>query len=174
MSTINGKIKILVGKDVNNNFIYKYLNPTTVTSQISDFTSATNTLITTKLADYTTTAALENNFLGKNDTAIAAATLANPRTINISDNDATNTAEGTSFNGSANITLKLPSTIKANVTGTATNATNDNLGNQIDTTYATKSEMKNYIKSITITNSGVNFIDGNDNIIATITIMDNE
>ena len=55
--------------------------------------------------------------------AATATKLKTARTISISDNDGTNTATGTSFNGSANITVKLPTTIKANLTGNADTAT---------------------------------------------------
>ena len=54
--------------------------------------------------------------------AATATKLKTARTISISDNDGTNTATGTSFNGSANITVKLPTTIKANLTGNADTA----------------------------------------------------
>ena len=57
---------------------------------------------------------------------------------NISITDGTNTSTAVSVNGSANVSLKLPATIKANLTGnsdTATKATQDSAGQQIDTTY---------------------------------------
>lgn len=53
-----------------------------------------------------------------------ATKLATARTFTITDNDATNSqAAETAFDGSANFTVKLPSTIKASLTGTATNVT---------------------------------------------------
>ena len=58
---------------------------------------------------------------------------------NISITDGTNTSTAVSVNGSANVSLKLPATIKANLTGnsdTATKATQDSDGNQINTTYS--------------------------------------
>lgn len=52
-----------------------------------------------------------------------ATALATSRNIGIKDADGTNTGTGASFNGSADITLKLPSTIKAALTGNASTAT---------------------------------------------------
>lgn len=45
------------------------------------------------------------------------------RNISIADNDSTNTGTAVSVNGSAAVTLKLPSTIKASLTGNASTAT---------------------------------------------------
>ena len=70
--------------------------------------------------------------------AASATKLETARTINVTDADGTNTGTGASFNGTANATVKLPATIKANLTGnaaTATNATNDGNGNPIASTY---------------------------------------
>ena len=52
-----------------------------------------------------------------------ATTLATSRNINLKDADSTNTGTGASFNGSSDITLKLPATIKASLTGNADTAT---------------------------------------------------
>ena len=85
--------------------------------------------------------------------AATATKLATARTLNIQDADGTNTGTGASFDGSGNATIKLPATIKANITGnvsgssgsctgnaaTATNATNDGNGNNIANTYMPKS-----------------------------------
>ena len=55
---------------------------------------------------------------------LGARYLTTGRTISISDNDATNTGPASSaFNGTANLTVKLPSTIKASLTGNASTAT---------------------------------------------------
>ena len=81
--------------------------------------------------------------------AATATTLATARNFYVADNSATNTGPATSFNGSANATIKLPATIKANITGncsgssgsctgnaaSATKATNDSDGKKISTTY---------------------------------------
>ena len=64
------------------------------------------------------------------------------RNISIADSDSTNTGTAVSVNGSAAVTLKLPSTIKATLSGNATSATkatNDSDGNAINTTYLKKS-----------------------------------
>ena len=85
--------------------------------------------------------------------AATATKLATARTINIQDSSATNTGTGASFDGSGNATIKLPTTIKANITGnvtgncsgssgsctgnaaTATKATGDKNGKDIAATY---------------------------------------
>lgn len=60
---------------------------------------------------------------------------------NITITDGTNTSAAVSVNGSANVALKLPATIKANVAGnatSATSATNDSTGANIATSLANK------------------------------------
>ena len=91
------------------------------------------------------------NFNGTGN--ITTANWGTARNISIADATATNTGTGVSVNGSGNVTLKLPATIKANLTGnvtgnvsgssssctgnatTATKATQDSAGQQINTTY---------------------------------------
>lgn len=78
------------------------------------------------------------------------------RNISISSNDGTGSGTPSSVNGSSPVTLKLPSTIKANLEGdvtgnltgnvtgnasTSTRATRDANGNVITSTYATKAEL---------------------------------
>ena len=83
-----------------------------------------------------------NNYLGKKETAVSATTatkLSNPRTINIQDFSALNTGNDTIFDGSQNISIKLPENIKANLKGnadTSTKAEQDSDGNIIHKTYA--------------------------------------
>ena len=98
--------------------------------------------------------------------AATATKLATARTINIQDSSATNTGTGASFDGSGNATIKLPATIKANVTGncsgssgsctgnsaTATKATQDSAGQQINTTY---------IKGLSASNATLTYTKGN-------------
>lgn len=87
------------------------------------------------------------NFNGTGN--ITTANWGTARNISIADATATNTGTGVSVNGSGNATLKLPATIKANITGncsgssgsctgnsaTATKATQDSAGQQINSTY---------------------------------------
>lgn len=63
---------------------------------------------------------------GNADTASALATA---RSINVQDADGTNTGTAASFDGTANVNIKLPSTIKASLTGNASSASkvNNNL-----------------------------------------------
>ena len=60
---------------------------------------------------------------GNADTASALATA---RDINIQDADGTNTGTAASFDGTGNVTIKLPSTIKASLTGNASSASKVN------------------------------------------------
>lgn len=65
---------------------------------------------------------------------------------NITISDGTNSGTATSVDGSGAITLNLPGTIKANLSGNASSATkaiNDGSGNTITSTYATKTERSN-------------------------------
>lgn len=106
--------------------------------------------------------------------ASTASKLQTARTINVTDADGTNTGTGASFNGTANATVKLPATIKANLTGnaaSATKATQDSDGNQINTTYLKRSGgtmtgdidmAKHNIIGGTSTNTGI-YCAGNDN-----------
>lgn len=61
--------------------------------------------------------------------AATATKLATARTINIQDSSATNTGTGASFDGSGNATIKLPATIKANITGNCTGSSGSCTGN---------------------------------------------
>ena len=82
---------------------------------------------------------------------LGARYLTTGRTFQIKDNDATNSGPASStFNGTANIVINLPSTIKASLTGnasTATKATQDSDGNQINTTYAKLATTNNFVHS---------------------------
>ena len=84
---------------------------------------------------------------------------------NISITDGTNTSTAVSVNGSANVSLTLPATIKANLTGnsdTATKATQDSAGQQIDTTY---------IKGLAVSGRTITYTKG-DGTTGTITTQD--
>ena len=108
------------------------------------------------------------NFNGTGN--ITTANWGTARNISIADATATNTGTGVSVNGSGNVTLKLPATIKAaltgNVTGnvsgssssctgnaaTATKATQDSAGQQINTTY---------MKGLSISGQTITYTKGN-------------
>ena len=64
---------------------------------------------------------------------ITTANWGTARNITIADSDATNTGSAVSVNGSANVTLKLPSTIKATLSGNASTATTATKANQLTT-----------------------------------------
>lgn len=72
-----------------------------------------------------------------NGNAKTATKLATTRTINIQDASATNTGTGASFDGSGNATIKLPSTIKANITGNCSGSSGSCTGNSATATNAT-------------------------------------
>lgn len=91
----------------------------------------------TKLA--TARAINGTNFNGSAN--ITTANWGTARNISIADSDSTNTGTAVSVNGSAAVTLKLPATIKATLSGnaaTATKATQDGSGNVITSTYIKK------------------------------------
>ena len=108
------------------------------------------------------------NFNGTGN--ITTANWGTARNISIADATAANTGTGVSVNGSGNVTLKLPATIKASLTGnvtgnvsgssssctgnaaTATKATQDSAGQQINTTY---------IKGLSISNNALIYTKGN-------------
>ena len=89
------------------------------------------------------------------------------RNISITDNDSTNTGSAVSVNGSTNISLKLPSTIKASLSGnasTSTKATQDSAGQQINTTY---------IKGLSVSGKTITYTKG-DGTTGTITTQDTD
>lgn len=104
-----------------------------------------------------------------------ATKLKTARSLKITD-DGTNTSTGVDFDGSDAVTLKLPSTIKASITGnvsgssgsctgnaaTATKATNDSADQQINTTY---------IKGLSVDGRTITYTKGNDST-GTITTQD--
>lgn len=63
-----------------------------------------------------------NGTLFTGESNITTSSWGTARTVTISDSSGTNTQANTGINGSANFTLKLPATIKANLTGKATSA----------------------------------------------------
>ena len=79
----------------------------------------------TKLA--TTRAINGTNFDGS--AAITTANWGTARNISISDSDGTNTGTAVSVNGSGNVTLKLPATIKASITGNCSGSSGSCTGN---------------------------------------------
>ena len=64
---------------------------------------------------------------------ITTANWGTARNITISDDDGTNSGDAVSVNGSANVILKLPATIKATLSGNATTATTATKANQLTT-----------------------------------------
>lgn len=81
------------------------------------------------------------------------------RNVQITDNDASHLGEITSVNGTSNITLKLPSTIKATLDGTATSATQFSANTTVtltgDATGTSAGSKKGWSVPVTLANSGV-------------------
>ena len=115
------------------------------------------------------------NFNGTGN--ITTANWGTARNISIADATAANTGTGVSVNGSGNVTLKLPATIKASLTGnvtgnvsgssssctgnsaTATKATQDSAGQQINTTYIKELSVSGATLTITKGNGTTSKID---------------
>ena len=153
-----------------------------VTYSSSDFLTKTNADTYYKdinyepdLSGYLTTTAAASTYLGKNAKATSATTadsattagsctgnaatataLKTAQTINIANSDGTSPTSGVSFDGSGGVTLKLPATIKADITGTATaalsagSAINDGAGNEIAATYLKESDLSGYATTTTV------------------------
>lgn len=81
------------------------------------------------------------------------------RNVQITDNDASHLGEITSVNGTSNITLKLPRTIKATLDGTATSATQFSANTTVtltgDATGTSAGSKKGWSVPVTLANSGV-------------------
>lgn len=102
---------------------------------------------------------------------ITTANWGTARNISIADSDSTNTGTAVSVNGSAAVTLKLPATIKAALSGNATSATkatNDSDGNAINTTYLKKSGGAMTGMVTWAGGNAINFRTGHDNYNAII------
>ena len=119
----------------NNNTPYEHIYSTningvaaTITTIIGNLTG--NAATATKL----TTARAINGTDFDGTTAITTSTWGTARDISIADASATNTGAATSVNGSGNVALKLPSTIKATITGNASTATKLNTPRKINNT----------------------------------------
>ena len=82
--------------------------------------------------------------------ADTATRLQTARTINIQDSTATNTGKGASFDGSENVTIKLPATIKADIVGQATTATTATTANKVSKSLTFGSKIYNGSSAQTI------------------------
>ena len=143
----------------NNNFKY---NPATDVLTVGSITG--NAATATKFA-----AAKQingTNFDGSAD--ITTAQWGTSRNIGIVNSDGTGTAVTVAVNGSGNVNLKLPATIKADITGTVT-------GNASSATIATGDknglDITNYIKGLSVSGTTITYTKG-DNTTGTITTQD--
>lgn len=115
-----------------------YLNPivNSIPTKVSDLQNDTGFVssVPTKVSD------LENDtgFITGSDNAGSATKLKNARTISITDADGTNSGTSISFDGTANKTLKLPSTIKASITGNCSGSSGSCTGNAATATTANR------------------------------------
>ena len=116
---------------------------------------------TSDISDHNNTTAAHSNGISGN--AATATKLKTARTINIQDSSATNTGTGASFDGSGNATIKLPATIKANITGNASGSSGSCTGNAATATkLATARTINIQDSSATNTGTGASF-DGSGN-----------
>ena len=115
-----------------------YLNPivNSIPTKVSDLQNDTGFVssVPTKVSD------LENDtgFITGSDNAASATKLKTARTIAITDADGTNSGTSISFDGTANKTLKLPSTIKASITGNCSGSSGSCTGNAATATTANR------------------------------------
>lgn len=147
---------------------------TTTKAYITGTTSAT-TATGTQVFDtgvYLTTTAGElaaTKFTGAlNGNANTASTWATSRNFTIKDNDETNSGPASSVNGGGNVTLKLPATIKASITGNASTASKLSPGKKINNTLFDGSADITTAKwgasrTLTIGNKGQS-VDGSENV----------
>lgn len=120
---------------------------------------------TVNKASTLTTARTINGTSFNGSANITTANWGTARNIYIADNSSTNTGPAVSVNGSGNATLKLPATIKATLSGnasTATKATQDSAGQQINTTY---------IKGLSVNGRTITYTKG-DGTTGSITTQD--
>ena len=89
----------------------------------ADYATLAGSTSTASTANALTTARNINGTAFDGSTSITTDQWGTARNVSISDADATNTGAAVSVNGSGDATLKLPSTIKADLTGNASTAT---------------------------------------------------
>jgi len=139
-----------------NDLVYLY---SVTNANVSAGTNTTAKALTWNAATGELTA---NSFKGAasscSGNSATATALATARNFYVADNSATNTGPATSFNGSANATIKLPATIKANITGNCSGSSGSCTGNaKTATTLATARKINgvafNGSADITITTS---------------------
>ena len=128
--------KVHTGSSVGSSTVpYENVYATNITSTNASIDNITGTLTgnastATKLA--TTRKINGTDFDGT--TAITTSSWGSARNVSIGDASSTNTGAAVSVNGSSNITLKLPSTIKATLTGNASTATKLAVSKKINNT----------------------------------------
>lgn len=105
--------------------------------------SAKNVLSATKLTTARTINGTSFNGTGN----ITTTNWGTARNISIADSSGTNTGTAESVNGSGAVTLKLPATIKASITGNCSGSSGSCTGNAATATKATQDESGNNIKA---------------------------
>src|SRR5574344_746919 len=128
--------KVHTGSSVGKSTVpYENVYATNITSTNANITNITGTLTgnastATKLA----TARKINGTDFDGTTAITTSSWGSARNISVGDASNTNTGAAVSVNGSSDITLKLPSTIRGTLTGNASTATKLAVSKKINTT----------------------------------------
>lgn len=145
-TTVSGTIKIGTGLAMGTNGAV-YVTGEGVNAQSVDWENVTNK--PTYITDWKDYITADSDITGNANTAttlqtartingtsfngsqnITTANWGTARNISISDNDGTNTGTAVSVNGSKAVTLKLPATIKASLSGNATTATTATTANK--------------------------------------------
>src|SRR5574344_1924100 len=128
--------KVHTGSSVGKSTVpYENVYATNITSTNANITNITGTLTgNASTAPKLATARKINGTDFDGTTAITTSSWGSARNISVGDASNTNTGAAVSVNGSSNITLKLPSTIKGTLTGNASTATKLAVSKKINNT----------------------------------------
>ena len=115
-----------------------------------------------------------------NGNAATATKLAKARTIKIQDSSGSNTGTEVNFDGSGNAIIKLPATIKANITGNCSGSSGSCAGNSATATKATKATQDesgnnikaSYASSLAVSGKTVTLKSKSGATLSTITTQD--
>ena len=115
-----------------------------------------------------------------NGNAATATKLTKTRTIKIQDSSGSNTGTEVNFDGSGNVTIKLPATMKANITGNCSGSSGSCTGNAATATKATKATQDengnniktNYAASLAVSGKTVTLKSKSGATLSTITTQD--
>ena len=123
---------------------------------------------------------IDGTGLEYNGNAATATKLTKTRTIKIQDSSGSNTGTEVNFDGSGNVTIKLPATMKANITGNCSGSSGSCTGNAATATKATKATQDengnniktNYAASLAVSGKTVTLKSKSGATLSTITTQD--